>query len=111
MSIYVHRKRSWPEYTWDEHILMGLLSSVRHRQGRLLGRMEGLTYPLREEAFVGTLTIEVLASGELEGEVLNIEQVRFSVERRLGLSISRPVPTGLDVEGMTGMVLEAIGDQ
>jgi Fic family protein len=109
MSIYVHRKRSWPEYTWDERILMGPLSSIRHRQGRLLGRMEGLSLPLREEAFVGTLTIEVVASAALDGESLNTEQVRCSVQRQLGIGVSKAVPAGFDVEGMTGMVLEAIG--
>ena len=60
---------------------------VRHRQGRLIGRMEALGFPLRAEAVLQTLTEDVIKSSEIEGEMLDAEQVRSSIARRLGMDI------------------------
>jgi Fic family protein len=86
---------------------MEQVASVRHRQGRLVGRMEALGYSLRADATLRTLTEEVLKSSEIEGEVLNGEQVRSSLARRLGMDIAGLVPADRDVEGIVEMLLDA----
>ena len=58
---------------------------MRHRQGRLIGRMQALGFPLQEEAVLKTLTEDVLKSSEIEGEILDKDQVRSSIARRLGM--------------------------
>ncbi|WP_292533471.1 Fic family protein, partial [Methylocystis sp.] len=83
------------------------LASVRHRQGRLIGRMEGLGFHLRAEAVLQTLTEEVLKSSEIEGELLDKEQVRSSIARRLGMDIAGLVPADRNVEGVVEMMLDA----
>lgn len=83
------------------------LAAVRHRQGRLIGRMEGLGFQLRAEAVLQTLTEEVLKSSEIEGELLDKEQVRSSIARRLGMNIAGLVPADRDVEGVVEMMLDA----
>ena len=65
-----------------------MLANVRHLQGRILGQMENLGLKLREEAVLSTLTLDVLKSTEIEDEVLNKDQVRSSIARRLGLEVS-----------------------
>lgn len=65
-----------------------LLTNVRHLQGRLLGQMENLGFKLKKEAMLSTLTLDVLKSTEIEGEVLNKDQVRSSITRKLGLEVS-----------------------
>ena len=65
-----------------------MLANVRHLQGRILGQMENLGFKLREEAVLSTLTLDVLKSTEIEDEVLNKDQVRSSIARRLGLEVS-----------------------
>ena len=45
--------------------LAGQLAAVRHRQGRLIGRMEGLGFSLRNEAVLQSLTEDVLKSSEM----------------------------------------------
>lgn len=52
-------------------MLAAPLAAVRHHQGRLIGRMEGLGFQLREEAVLQSLTEEVLKSSEIEGEQLD----------------------------------------
>lgn len=56
---YIHELADWPSLTWDDSTLAQPLAAVRHRQGRLIGRMEALGFPLREEAVLRTLTEDV----------------------------------------------------
>ena len=84
-----------------------MLAPVRHRQGRLIGRMEALGFDLRAEAFLQTLTEDVLKSSEIEGEVLDKDQVRSSIARRLGMDIGALAPADRHVEGVVEMMLDA----
>jgi Fic family protein len=81
--------------------------SLAERQGRLIGRMEALGFQLREEAVLDTLTQDVLKSSEIEGEILDIDQVRSSIARRLGLVIGALTPSDRQVEGVVEMMLDA----
>jgi Fic family protein len=86
--IYIHQKANWPHLKWNDAKLLPLLADVRHRQGRLLGRMEGLGFRLRAEANLTTLTTDVIKSSAIEGELLDAAQVRSSITRRLGLDVA-----------------------
>ena len=72
-----------------------------------MGRMESLGFSLRAEAVLQTLTLEVLKSSEIEGEILNRDQVRSSIARRLGMDISGLAPADRHVEGVVEMMLDA----
>ena len=87
MASYIHELEGWPSFKWSSQDLAEQLAAVRHRQGRLLGRMEALGFELRAEAVLQTLTEDVLKSSEIEGEILDKEQVRSSIARRLGMDI------------------------
>jgi Fic family protein len=104
---YIHELPDWPEFRWDHKVLAEPLAAVRHRQGRLIGRMEALGFDLRSEATLQTLTEEVLKSSEIEGEILDRDQVRSSIARRLGMDIGGLVPADRDVEGVVEMMLDA----
>lgn len=97
----------WPKFEWNSQDLAEQLAAVRHRQGRLLGRMESLGFDLRAEAILQALTEDVLKSSEIEGEILDKEQVRSSIARRLGMDIGALAPVGRDVEGLVEMMLDA----
>ena len=104
---YIYEQDDWPRFHWRDDQLAALLADVRHRQGRLLGRMEGLGFELRTEALLRTLTEDVLKSSEIEGEKLDENQVRSSIARRLGLDIAGLVPADRGVEGVVEMMLDA----
>jgi len=104
---YIHESAAWPSLKWDETALATLLSRVRHSQGRLLGKMEGLGFPLRSEASLHMLTADVVKSSAIEGEQLDAEAVRSSLARRLGLDIGGLKPAPRDVEGIVEMMLDA----
>jgi Fic family protein len=67
---YIYERKDWPKLTWSHERLAGRLAAVRHRQGRLIGRMVGLGFSLRNEAVLQSLTEDVLKSSEIEGEKL-----------------------------------------
>jgi Fic family protein len=104
---YIHERTGWPGFRWDHARISPRLVDVRHRQGRLIGRMEGLGFQLRAEAVLDSLTEEVLKSSEIEGETLDRDQVRSSIARRLGLDIGGLTPRDRDVEGVVEMMLDA----
>lgn len=105
--MYIWERQAWPELIWREALVSVPLATVRHDQGRLLGRMEGLGFKLREEAALQTLTQDVLKSSEIEGEVLDIAQVISSIARRLGIDVGGLVPTDRNVEGIVAVMLDA----
>ena len=72
--MYIWEKRQWPALTWDDESLSRLLARVSRKQGRLLGKMEGLGFGLRTEANLQTLTEDVVKSSEIEGERLNSDR-------------------------------------
>jgi len=103
----MHQKPDWPTFSWDDAAIVNLLSEVRNLQGRLVGKMETLGFELRSEAILDTLTLDVLKSSEIEGEVLEPQQVRSSIARRLGLEIAGAVESDRSVEGVVEMMLDA----
>jgi len=104
---YIHELRKWPEFHWDEKTLTEKLAAVRHRQGRLIGRMEGLGFNLRTEAVLQSLTEEIIKSNEIEGEKLDRQQVRSSLAKRLGMDIGALTRADRSVEGVVEMMLDA----
>ncbi len=107
MSIYIHQRDNWTNFVWDDSSLSVLLGKVRNLQGKLSGKMEMLGFVLQQEAFLETLILDVLKSTEIEGEFLNVEQVRSSLARRLGMDIVGLVPSDRNVDGMVEMMLDA----
>ena len=105
--VYIHELKGWPGFRWNQERLAEKLYSVHHRQGRLIGRMEALGFKLRAEATLETLTVDVIKSSEIEGEVLDRNQVRSSIARRLGMDIGALTPADRNVEGVVEMMLDA----
>lgn len=107
MPGYVHALQNWPTFTFDQERLLGRLATVRHLQGRLIGRMQSLGFTVTEEATLQNLTDEIVQSSAIEGERLNAEQVRSSVARRLGKDIGALAPADTAIDGVVEMMLDA----
>lgn len=105
---YIYQNQNWPNFIWNSERLITTLGEVRNLQGRLMGKMESIGFDLRNEASLQTLTLEIIKSTEIEGEVLNPAQVRSSVARKLGMEIAGLIPSDRSVDGVVDMVLDAI---
>jgi len=76
-------------------------------QGKIIGQMNALGFSTKEEATLTALTLDVVKSSEIEGELLNYEQVRSSIARRLGINTAGLVPSSRHIEGVVEMMLDA----
>ena len=105
--MFIHERNDWPQFTWDLKKIGQRLASVRHEQGRLLGQMLSLGFKFQQEAILETLTSDVMKSSEIEGERLELGQVRSSIARRMGMDIGGLKSTERHVEGVVEMMLDA----
>lgn len=76
-------------------------------QGKIIGQMNALGFSAKEEATLTALTLDVVKSSEIEGELLNYDQVRSSIARRLGINTAGLVSSSRHIEGVVEMMLDA----
>ena len=107
MTEYIHELPNWPHFKWGQEKLAERLAAVRFHQGQFTGRMAALGFPLQAEAVLQTLTEDVVKSSEIEGEILDKDQVRSSIARRLGMDIAGLPQADRNVEGVVEMMLDA----
>lgn len=104
---YIYQYQDWTNFTWKDTAINTIFGEVRHLQGRISGQMNALGFSAKEEATLTTLTLDVVKSSEIEGELLNYEQVRSSIARRLGIEVAGLIPSDRYVEGVVEMMLDA----
>lgn len=107
---YIHGLADWPNFHWDHGALAPSLSKTKIEQARLLGKMGSLGFDLQREAVLKTTTAEVIKSSEIEGEILNPDQVRSSVARRLGIEYAGMPRADHYIEGVVAMVMDATSE-
>ena len=104
---YVWQFNDWPNWHFDLAALAGPMAEVSRAQGLLMGRLADVGMALRDRASLAALTEDVVKTSEIEGEQLNVESVRSSIARRLGVDIGALAPVDRHVEGVVAMVLDA----
>ena len=107
MAKYIYEHINWTDFEWQDKAINALFGEVRLMQGKLIGHMNALGFSAKEEATLSTLTLDVVKSSEIEGELLNYDQVRSSIARRLGINTAGLVPSSRHIEGVVEMMLDA----
>lgn len=105
--IYIWQIEDWPNWRFDLSALAEPMAEVSRAQGLLMGRLADVGVALRDRASLAALTEDVVKTSEIEGERLNVESVRSSIARRLGVDIGALAPVDRHVEGLVEMVLDA----
>ena len=104
---YIHEYDNWWLFRYDSQRIMNDLGRVRAKQGQVLGRMLSLGFDSQDEAVLSNMSLELVRSSEIEGEKLNLEEVRSSIARRLGITTGGLVPVSRYVDGVVEMQLDA----
>jgi Fic family protein len=107
MTKYIYEHKNWTAFTWQDKAISAVFGEVRMMQGKIIGQMNALGFSAKEEATLTTLTLDVVKSSEIEGELLNYDQVRSSIARRLGINAAGLVPSSRHIEGVVEMMLDA----
>ena len=105
---YIWQWPSWPEFRWDNAVLLKPLGNCRFQQGSLLTQMRELGFEVRQQARAEVLIEEALKTSEIEGERLDPNAVRSSVARRLGLpTAGLPLTRNQHADGVVEILLDA----
>jgi Fic family protein len=107
MAKYIYEHENWTNFVWNDKAISAIFGEVRMMQGKIIGQMTQLGFTAKAEATLTALTLDVVKSSEIEGEVLNYEQVRSSLARRLGINTAGLVPSSRHIEGVVEMMLDA----
>ncbi|MEO8460700.1 MAG: Fic family protein [Dokdonella sp.] len=104
---YIWQADDWPNWRFDLAALAEPIAKASHAQGRLMGRLADVGMVPRGQASLAALTEDVVKTSAIEGEQLNVESVRSSIARRLGIEIGALAPVDRRAEGVVEMVLDA----
>ncbi|KOY84299.1 cell filamentation protein Fic [bacterium 336/3] len=107
MIKYIYEHKNWTDFTWNDKAINAIFGEVRLMQGKIIGQMNALGFSAKEEATLKALTLDIVKSSEIEGELLNYDQVRSSIARRLGINTAGLVPSSRHIEGVVEMMLDA----
>ncbi|AEF82138.1 Fic family protein [Leadbettera azotonutricia] len=105
---YLYEYPNWTHFTWDNGAILEPLTRAVALQGKLLGRMEQFGFDVRQDTEFHQLTEEIIRSSEIEGEILNAEQVRSSIARHLGINFENGVHPSHHIDGVVQMMLDVM---
>ncbi len=107
MAKYIYEYTNWTDFSWQDKAINAVFGEVRLMQGKIIGQMNALGFSAKEEATLTALTLDIVKSSEIEGELLNYDQVRSSIARRLGINTGGLVSSNRHIEGVVEMMLDA----
>jgi len=106
--MYIHERDNWTNFRWDASQVSVLQENVCRKQGLLYGRLSSLGFDSKLKAMAENLTHDVVYSSEIEGIRLNVDQVRSSIARKLGIENVRYTAPSHYVDSVVGVMLEAV---
>lgn len=104
---YIYQNTDWHSFKWNGEKLQKLLLEVKKSQGFLLGKMDALGFDVKNNACLHILTEDIVKSSEIEGEILDVQSVRSSVARKLGIDVAGEVLSTRHIDGVVDMMLDA----
>lgn len=107
-AMFIHERENWMDFKWDASKLTAILESVSRKQGLLYGRLASLGFDSKQKAMAENLTYDVVCSSEIEGIRLNVDEVRSSIARKLGIENVRQTAPSHYVDSVVTVMLDAI---
>ncbi len=108
--MFIHERDNWTAFRWDASVLTALLEDVNRKQGLLYGRLASLGFDSKLKAMAENLTYEVVYSSEIEGIRLNVDEVRSSIARKLGIENVRQAAPSHYVNSVVAVMLDALNN-
>ena len=106
--MYIHERDNWTAFRWDATGLTALLEEVNRKQGLLYGRLASLGFDSKLKAMAENLTYDVVYSSEIEGIRLNVDEVRSSIARKLGIENIKQTTPSHYIDSVVAVMLDAV---
>ena len=107
---WIWQQPNWPNFAWQDAQIQPLLRQVRLTLGILLGKASTVSAQVSPQAALDTLLQNIITSSAIEGETLNVQSLRSSLAKRLGLSDDAPYPTSERTEGLSNIMLDVVSN-
>lgn len=108
--MYIHERKNWTSFRWDASRLTDILEEVNRKQGLLYGRLAALGFDCKLKAMTENLASDVVHSSEIEGIRLNVDEVRSSIARRLGIENVRQTAPSHYIDSVVAVMLDAVNN-
>ena len=106
--MYIHERDNWTAFRWNATELTALLEEVNRKQGLLYGRLASLGFDSKLKAMAENLTYDVVYSSEIEGIRLNVDEVRSSIARKLGIENVKQTASSHYIDSVVAVMLDAV---
>ena len=106
--MYIHERDNWTNFRWDTSQVSLLQEQVFRKQGLLYGRLSSLGFDSKLRAMAENLTYDIVFSSEVEGIRLNVDQVRSSIAKKLGIKNVKYTAPSHYVDSVVNVMLEAV---
>lgn len=104
---WIWQHPDWPAFTWSDARLAPLLRDINRLQGKLLGDAERADATGARHSEMDALLQNAINTSAIEGEQLDVNSVRSSLARRLGLEQAGLPPGTPQTEGLADLLLDA----
>ena len=88
--------------------MTAILEEVNRKQGLLYGRLSSLGFDSKLKAMAENLTYDVVYSSEIEGIRLNVDEVRSSIARKLGIENVKQTAPSHYIDSVVAVMLDAV---
>ena len=106
--MYIHERDNWTNFRWDASRVSLLQETVCRKQGLLYGRLSSLGFDSKLRAMAENLAYDVVYSSEIEGIRLNVDDVRSSIARRLGIENVKYTASSHYIDSVVSVMLNAM---
>ena len=106
--MYIHERENWTEFRGDTSQVALLLDEVCRKQGMLYGRLNSLGFDSKLKAMAENVARDVVYSSEIEGIRLNVDEVRSSIARKLGIENLKHITPSRYIDSVVSVTLEAM---
>lgn len=106
--MYIYERDNWTAFRWNAAELTAHLEEVNRKQGLLYGRLASLGFDSKLKAMAENLTYDVVYSSEIEGIRLNIDEVRSSIARKLGIENIKQTTPSHYIDSVVAVMLDAV---
>jgi Fic family protein len=106
--MYLWQSSRWPEFQVDLAALQPALTAARYAQGRAMGLSNHLQLMDLGDLQLQGWADEAIATAQIEGETLQVNSVRASAARRLGLADAKALERDARTEATLDVLQAAI---
>lgn len=106
---FIWQQPGWPALRYDSARVGAEVALARRAQGVVEGKLTALGFEQRQQLAAEAWTQEAMATAAIEGERLDLQAVRSSVARRLGVGELKGPNAPRHIDGLLDIMDDAVG--